>query len=165
MALTFRRLTPGLLDDMGCVLRGSWGASCWCMYPRLGNAEANRIGGKGRRAAMTAIARRKRAPGLMAYEGSEPVGWVAVGLAVSGVEGAGALAASRLCPCARSDGAVAAAGPATWLACGPAGGACGACAAAGVRPAAARAIAHANSFIFTPVTWVGDWATFKDDPC
>ena len=30
--------------------------------------------------------------------------------------------------------------------------ACGACAAAGVRPAAARAIAHPISFIFTPVT-------------
>ena len=33
--------------------------------------------------------------------------------------------------------------------------ACGACAAAGVSPAAARAIAHPISFIRTPVTWVG----------
>ena len=77
---------------------------------------------------------------------------VAVGFAVSGVEGAPAFAASRLWPWATGDGAVAAAGPVTALT----GSACwaGACAAAGVRPAAARASAHANSFIFTPVTWV-----------
>jgi len=70
------------------------------------------------------------------------------------------LAASRLWPCARSAGAVAAAGPVTSLiGCA----ACGVCAAAaGVRPAAARAIAHAISFILTPVTWVGTGAPGGD---
>lgn len=63
---------------MGQVLRGSWGATCWCMYPRLGSREAQGIGGRGRREAMTALARRKRAPGLMAFDGGEPVGWVAI---------------------------------------------------------------------------------------
>ena len=65
-------------------------------------------------------------------------------------------------PAAFSDGAVAAAGPVTCLiGCA----ACGACAAAaGVRPAAARAIAHAISFILTPVTWVGDWSTATGPP-
>ena len=66
------------MDCMGQVLRGSWGATCWCMYPRLDSREAQEIGGKGRREAMTVLARRKRAPGLMAFDGDEPVGWVAI---------------------------------------------------------------------------------------
>ena len=74
MILTFRPLRPGLLDCMGQVVRGSWGSSCWCMYPRLGSAEAPRIGGQARREAMTSLARCKRAPGLMAFESDEPVG-------------------------------------------------------------------------------------------
>jgi GNAT superfamily N-acetyltransferase len=66
------------MDCMGEVLRGSWGSTCWCMYPRLGSQEAQGIGGRGRREAMTALARRRRAPGLMAFDGDEPVGWIAV---------------------------------------------------------------------------------------
>jgi GNAT superfamily N-acetyltransferase len=62
---------------MGEVLRGSWGAGCWCMYPRLAG-EANSIGSAGRREAMTRLARRRRAPGLLAFEGEQPVGWVAI---------------------------------------------------------------------------------------
>ena len=78
MKLTIKRLAPGRMDDMGCVLRGSWGAGCWCMFPRLGNPEANAIRSQGRRQAMTRLARRRRAPGLMAYDGGEPVGWIAI---------------------------------------------------------------------------------------
>src|SRR5205085_2181960 len=69
---------------------------------------------------------------------------VASGLLSSGVDAAGALAAARLWPCAFSTGAVAAAGP--WTCC-----VCGACAAAGVRAAAARANAHPILFIRTPI--------------
>src|SRR5262245_9917084 len=78
MALSFRPLKPGLIDCMGQVLRGSWGSGCWCMFPRLGSSEAQGIGGRGRREAMTRIARRRRAPGLLAFEGDEPVGWIAI---------------------------------------------------------------------------------------
>ena len=28
--LVFRPLTPGLMDEFGTVLRGNWGAGCWC---------------------------------------------------------------------------------------------------------------------------------------
>ena len=63
---------------MGQVLRGSWGAGCWCMFPRLGNREAQGVGSRGRRDAMTRIARRRRSPGLLAFEGDEAVGWVAI---------------------------------------------------------------------------------------
>ena len=37
--LTFRPLTPRLMDELGAVLRGSWGSTCWCMFPRLTNAQ------------------------------------------------------------------------------------------------------------------------------
>ncbi len=81
--LTFRPLTPKLMDDMGRVLRGSWGSSCWCMHPRLTEAQMRELPGSGpmnqrRRQAMTKLARRRRAPGLIAYQGDEPVGWVAI---------------------------------------------------------------------------------------
>jgi GNAT superfamily N-acetyltransferase len=82
-ALVFRPLTPGLLDELGTVLRGSWGTGCWCMYPRLTAAQTRDLPGRGsvnqrRRDAMTRIARRRRAPGLLAFEGDRAVGWVAI---------------------------------------------------------------------------------------
>ena len=76
--LDIRRLTPSLMDCMGEVLRGSWGAGCWCMFPRLGAAAGQGLGSRGRRKAMTRLARRRRAPGLLAFEGDEPVGWIAI---------------------------------------------------------------------------------------
>jgi GNAT superfamily N-acetyltransferase len=70
------------MDGLGMVLRGSWGAGCWCMFPRLAR-QADNLPGTGpmsrrRRAAMERLARRPRAPGLLAFEGEEPVGWIAV---------------------------------------------------------------------------------------
>lgn len=81
--VTFRRLTPRLLDDLARVLSGSWGRGCWCMYPRLTASMERELPGPGseserRREAMTRLARRRRAPGLLAYEGDEVVGWVAI---------------------------------------------------------------------------------------
>lgn len=81
--LTIERLTPRLMDDLGTALRGSWGSGCWCMHPRLTTAQIRDLPGPGnetqrRRAAMTALARRRRAPGLLAFEGDEPVGWIAI---------------------------------------------------------------------------------------
>lgn len=81
--LVFRPLTPRFMDDMGEVLHGSWGAGCWCMHPRLTDAQMRELPGSGtdterRREAMTRLARRRRAPGLLAFEGNEVVGWVAV---------------------------------------------------------------------------------------
>ena len=83
MALAFRPLVPELMDELGAVLRGSWGASCWCIYPRLTAAQAREPTGAGsqnqrRRKAMAALAKRKPAPGLLAFDGEEVVGWVAI---------------------------------------------------------------------------------------
>lgn len=83
MPLVFRPLTPGLMDQLAMVLRGTWGTGCWCMYPRLTEAQTRALTGSGsasqrRRAAMTDLAGRPRAPGLLAFEGDDPVGWIAV---------------------------------------------------------------------------------------
>jgi len=47
------------------------------MYPRLAG-EASNLGSRGRRDAMTKLARRGRAPGLLAFDGDEAVGWIAI---------------------------------------------------------------------------------------
>ena len=83
--LTIKPLTPKLMDELGQVLKGSWGATCWCMFPRLTDKQMKELPGDGavkdrRRAAMTKLARRRsHAPGLIAFDGDEPVGWVALG--------------------------------------------------------------------------------------
>lgn len=81
--LAIRPLTPDLMDDFGVVLRGNFGAGCWCMYPRLNDAETRALPGTGaqsrrKRAAMTALAAGHPAPGLLAFRDGDPVGWVAV---------------------------------------------------------------------------------------
>ncbi len=81
--LVFRPLTPSLMDNFGAILRGCWGAGCWCMYPRLTDKQMRELPGpesanQRRRDAMMRLARRRRAPGLLAFEGDEPVGWIAV---------------------------------------------------------------------------------------
>ena len=81
--LDIRLLTPDLLYSMRTVLRGSWGSTCWCMFPRITGAQWKKLPGEGsgsqrRRAAMEDLARRSYAPGLLAFQGEDPVGWVAV---------------------------------------------------------------------------------------
>ncbi len=81
--IQFKPLKPELMDHLGEVLRGSWGAGCWCMFPRMTEAQMRELPGTGplgprRREAMTRLAERRRAPGLLAYEDGEPVGWIAV---------------------------------------------------------------------------------------
>ena len=83
--LVFRPLTPDLMDDFGAILRGNYGAGCWCMFPRLTQAETIALPGEGsisprRQKVMTELAKREPAPGLLAYADDEPVGWVAVAL-------------------------------------------------------------------------------------
>jgi GNAT superfamily N-acetyltransferase len=75
-------LVPERWDDLVTVFgagRGVCGA-CWCMYWRLprGEFEQSMKGGRNRKL----FRRRVEAgppPGLLAYLGSEPVGWVQVG--------------------------------------------------------------------------------------
>lgn len=84
-ALAFHPLTPALMDDFGVILRGNFGAGCWCTYPRMRDAELRALPGDGslsqrKRAAMTAraAADRSPAPGLLAYLDNSPAGWIAI---------------------------------------------------------------------------------------
>jgi GNAT superfamily N-acetyltransferase len=78
--LTIVPLTAARMDDLGKVLRGTWGSACWCMYPRLTSQEERALAPSSdeRRRRMTALARKRRAPGLLAYRAGEAVGWVAI---------------------------------------------------------------------------------------
>jgi GNAT superfamily N-acetyltransferase len=56
-------------------------SGCWCMYLRLPSGEwqdGARAGGPGNRARLRTLVRRGAEPGLLAYDGARPVGWVAV---------------------------------------------------------------------------------------
>lgn len=81
--LKFEPLTPDLMDALGQTLKGSWGGTCWCMYPRLKEKELKALPGDGpvrdrRRSAMQALAQRDVAPGVLAFQDDAPVGWAAV---------------------------------------------------------------------------------------
>ena len=53
------------------------------MFPRLTDAQIRELPGSDslsqrQRDAMTSLSRRRRSPGLLAFEGNEPMGWIAV---------------------------------------------------------------------------------------
>jgi GNAT superfamily N-acetyltransferase len=57
--------------------RGACGG-CWCMWWRLTAKEFEGRKGAANKRAMKALVRRGEVPGLLAYDGEEPVGWCAV---------------------------------------------------------------------------------------
>lgn len=58
--------------------RGACGG-CWCMLWRLPRPDFERGKGEGNRRAMRMLMRSGTVPGLIAYEGEEPVAWCSVG--------------------------------------------------------------------------------------
>ncbi len=81
--LKIRPLTPARMDDLGRVLSGSWGSGCWRIFPRMTPKQERALPGPGdashkRRKAMAKLAKRRTAPGLLAYRDGEVVGWVSV---------------------------------------------------------------------------------------
>ena len=82
--LVIKPLTSSRIDDFAHVLRSSGsGASCWDLWPRLAGPE-QRAGGLDRsstlrRARLVSLAKRRHAPGLLAYRGRDAVGWVSIG--------------------------------------------------------------------------------------
>jgi GNAT superfamily N-acetyltransferase len=87
--LEIRPLTAARVDDVKTVTSGTWGASCWDLFPRYSAAEQRALGITGggpgtadarRRAALAKLARRrKNSAGLMAYQGAEPIGFISLG--------------------------------------------------------------------------------------
>jgi GNAT superfamily N-acetyltransferase len=79
-ALTVRPLTPQRWDDFASLFgeRGACGG-CWCMLWRLPRRTFDQQKGDGNREAMRALVDAGEEPGLLAYRGREPVGWVSLG--------------------------------------------------------------------------------------
>jgi GNAT superfamily N-acetyltransferase len=77
------------VDDVKTITRGTWGSTCWDLFPRYSGAQQREMGITGqapttaekrRRDALAKLARRRsNAPLLVAYEGKEPVGFVSLG--------------------------------------------------------------------------------------
>jgi GNAT superfamily N-acetyltransferase len=73
--------TPDRWDDL-CALAGDNGfySGCWCTWWLVGSKAWDDLGAAGRRAALEDLVRAgDPPPGLLAYDGDEPVAWVAVG--------------------------------------------------------------------------------------
>jgi GNAT superfamily N-acetyltransferase len=83
--LKIRPLSAARVDDVKTVTRGTWGATCWDLFPRYTAKQqrdmgiANLGGEEQRRAALAKLARRRHSAGLVAYEGKEPVGFISLG--------------------------------------------------------------------------------------
>jgi GNAT superfamily N-acetyltransferase len=72
------------VGDVKTATRGSWGATCWDLFPRYTSAEQrarglDKGGEAARRAELARLSRRPNAPGLIAYRDREPIGWIAIG--------------------------------------------------------------------------------------
>ena len=81
--LTIRPLTAARVDDVKTVMRGTWGATCWDLFPRYTASQQRKLGittEAKRRATLAKLARRrKNSAGLVAYEGDEPIGFISLG--------------------------------------------------------------------------------------
>jgi GNAT superfamily N-acetyltransferase len=80
-SLAFHPLTPDRwVDFEALALFGPRGAirGCWCMWWRIKRKEFEANKDAGNKAAMKAIVHSGHVPGLLAYDGRLPVGWVSV---------------------------------------------------------------------------------------
>ncbi|MDX1660131.1 MAG: GNAT family N-acetyltransferase [Nitriliruptorales bacterium] len=78
--LRCRPVTPDRWDDL-VALFGDNGAydGCWCMYQRVTSREYSEGRGEGNRQKLHELVTEGREPGLLAYDGDTPVGWVSAG--------------------------------------------------------------------------------------
>ena len=77
------------------MVRAGACAGCWCMYWRVPRKEFTKGQGEPFREALKALVEGGTVPGLLAYEGGLPVGWISVGkreefVLLAKFEGAGA---------------------------------------------------------------------------
>jgi len=79
LKLAIHPLTPERWPDFERLFgeRGACGG-CWCMFWRLTRAEFEAGKGAGNRSAMKQLVASGKIPGLLAYEGSQAVGWCAL---------------------------------------------------------------------------------------
>ena len=83
--LTVRPVTPERWPDLEAVFQAkgcSIARGCWCMFYRRSGGSGWAVGGtraQTNRADLKALVNSGRPPGLIAYRGKEPVGWVTLG--------------------------------------------------------------------------------------
>jgi GNAT superfamily N-acetyltransferase len=77
--LTFSPVTPPRWPDLEALFgpRGACGG-CWCMTWKLKRSEIVQRLGEPNRLALKAIVDSGEVPGLLAYVGERPVGWIAI---------------------------------------------------------------------------------------
>jgi GNAT superfamily N-acetyltransferase len=77
--LTFHTVTKERWKDLARLFgpRGACGG-CWCMSWRLAKKEFDAGKGENNRRAMKKIVDSGQVPGILAYDGAEPVGWCSV---------------------------------------------------------------------------------------
>jgi GNAT superfamily N-acetyltransferase len=79
MKLIYKPLTPKLWRDFVALFSETGVQNgCWCMWWRLTRENFHRRYGRGNKAAFKKIVDSGRVPGIIAYQGRKPVGWVAV---------------------------------------------------------------------------------------
>jgi GNAT superfamily N-acetyltransferase len=78
-ALTFRPLTPETWDAFAMLFgpRGACGG-CWCMYWRLSRPAFLSGKGAGNKRAMRKLVNGDTSPGILAFDGEEPIGWCSI---------------------------------------------------------------------------------------
>ena len=78
--LRIEPLTPERWPDLESLFGRSGGSyGCWCMDFRRTSSEMSRARAADNKADLRALAGGEPAPGLLAYDGSEAVGWVGLG--------------------------------------------------------------------------------------
>ena len=79
LSLTFHPLTPEQWDAFEELFgpRGACGG-CWCMCWRRSRSEFVAKKGNGNRRAMKALVEKGTEPGIIAFDGERPVGWIAL---------------------------------------------------------------------------------------
>jgi GNAT superfamily N-acetyltransferase len=78
--LRIEPLTPDRWPDLeGLFGKGGASYGCWCMFFRRTSTEMAGAKAADNRADLQALAASGLAPGLLAYDGSQPVGWVGLG--------------------------------------------------------------------------------------
>ena len=80
MSFEVRPATHARFDDVATMLGPKKPTSnvCWCLSHRLDSRTNKELAGPARRDHVEKLTRRKVAPGVLAYDGDEVVGWAAV---------------------------------------------------------------------------------------
>lgn len=81
MAIVYHPLTADRWSDLEDLFGPERGANsgCWCLWPRVPNAEWQSLDRETRKARFRAVVEAGPPPGVLAYEDGRAVGWVSVG--------------------------------------------------------------------------------------